>query len=88
MDANDSNEEIRKKMIADAGTELVLARPSFLPNLIPYGLLALLGFGVVFILTRMRTRTENDPGNDGATLPSESPELEARLEAELDRLKD
>ena len=88
VDANHSNEEIRKKLIADAGTELVLARPSFLPNLIPYGLLAFLGIGVVFTLTRMRTRTESDPGKDGALLPSENPELEARLEAELDRLKD
>ena len=32
-----SDEKIRLRMILDAGTEQVLARPSSLPNYIPYG---------------------------------------------------
>ena len=85
-----SDEEIREKMIADAGTEKVLARPHFLPNLIPYGLLALLGCGVLLTLTRMRNQTriakETESGRSPA-LQGDS-DLEDRIEAELSRLKD
>ena len=88
VDSGFSDQEIRKKMIADAGTEQVIARPSFLPNLIPYGLLAFLGIGVVFTLTRMRTKTESGPGEAGPAPTADNPEFEARIEAELDRLKD
>ena len=77
-------------MIADAGTEKVLAQPNFLPNLIPYGLLALLGCGVLLTLIRMRNQTrvakETEPGR-GPALQGDS-DLEDRIEAELIRLKD
>ena len=88
VDARLSNEEIRKKMIADTGTEQVLASPSFLPNLIPYGLLAFLGIGVVLTLTRMRASTKDPLGETESPTPAENSEIEARLEAELDRMKD
>ena len=85
-----SDQEIREKMIADAGTEKVLAQPNFLPNLIPYGLLALLGCGVLLTLTRMRNQTrvakETEPGR-GPALQGDR-DLEDRIEAELSRLKD
>ena len=77
-------------MIADAGTEKVLAQPNFLPNLIPYGLLALLGCGVLLTLTRMRnqTRGAKEPETGGRSALQGDSDLEDRIEAELSRLKD
>ena len=85
-----SDQEIREKMIADAGTEKVLAQPNFLPNLIPYGLLALLGCGVLLTLTRMRnqTRGAKEPETGGRSALQGDSDLEDRIEAELIRLKD
>lgn len=85
-----SDEEIREKMIADAGTEKVLARPHFLPNLIPYGLLALLGCGMFFTLSRMRnqTRGAKDSEAGGGSALQDNDGFDDRVEAELSRLKD
>ena len=86
-----SDEKIRRRMILDAGTEQVLARPSSLPNYIPYAIFATLGLCVLFVLRRMlrQGRTEGGLGDDSELEGRPADELmDARIEAELDRLKD
>jgi|GEM_PF-1797578 len=95
--------EIQVRMIQDAGTEKVVARPSaaywilLLPNLFPITFFFVLGGGVVLILMRMRRQTrlgeDGEPGPAaGEALPedlqSSSTELVDRVEEELNRLKD
>jgi len=97
------DDAIRTRMIQDAGTEKVIARPSaaywilLLPNLFPITVFFVLGGGVVLILMRMRRQTrlagdgEPAPGA-GEALPDDpqapSTELVDRVEEELNRLKD
>jgi len=97
------DDAIQARMIQDAGTEKVIARPSaaywilLLPNLFPITVFLVLGGGVVLMLVKMRKKTrlagdgEPDPGA-GGTLPGDpqapSTELIDRVEEELNRLKD
>ena len=86
-----SDEEIRRRMILDAGTEQVLARPSSLPNYIPYAIFATLGLCVLFVLRHMlrqgRTEGCRDDNSELARRTTGTP-MDARIEAELDKLKD
>ena len=86
-----SDEEIRRRMILDAGTEQVLARPSSLPNYIPYAIFATLGLCVLLVLRRMlrQGRTEDclDDDSELERRTTGTP-MDARIEAELDKLKD
>ncbi len=86
-----SDEKIRLRMILDAGTEQVLARPSSMPNYIPYAIFATLGLCVLFVLRRMlrQGRIEGCRDDDPELERRPADELmDARIEAELDRLKD
>ena len=78
-------------MILDAGTEQVLARPSSLPNYIPYAIFATLGLCVLFVLRHMlrQGRTEGclDDNSELERRTTGTP-MDARIEAELDKLKD
>ena len=97
------DDAIRARMIQDAGTEKVIARPSaaywiiLLPNLFPITTFLVLGGGVVLMLVRMRRKTrlagDGEPGSAaGEALPgypqAPSTELVDRVEEELNRLKD
>lgn len=87
-----SDEEITQRMIDDAGTDKVLARPGvFPPGLLPYVIFSLLGCGVFLALRRMlrETSVQVDPLKE--KVPDLDPghkELEDRLEEELSRLRD
>ena len=96
------DDAIRARMIEDAGTEKVIARPSaaawilLLPNLFPITFFVFLGGGVVLMLMKMRKQTRlaeggAEPGA-GNSLAGEhqgsSTELADRVEEELNRLKD
>lgn len=86
-----SDEEIRRRMILDAGTEQVLARPSSLPNYIPYAIFATLGLCVLLVLRRMLRQGRTEDCLDDDSEPGRRPAdefMDARIEAELDRLKD
>ena len=97
------DDAIRARMIQDAGTEKVIARPSaaywilLLPNLFPITAFLVLGGGVVLMLVAMRKKTrlagDGEPGSAaGEALPgypqAPSTELVDRVEEELNRLKD
>ena len=86
-----SDEKIRRRMILDAGTEQVLARPSSLPNYIPYAIFATLGLCVLLVLRHMlrQGRTEGclDDNSELERRTTGTP-MDARIEAELDKLKD
>ena len=93
---------IRVRMIEDAGTEKVIARPSappwilLLPNLFPIIFFIVLGGGVVLMLTKMRKQTRLSEGGAGPGAGNDLPEkhqepsteLPDRVEEELNRLKD
>jgi hypothetical protein len=86
-----SDEKIRLRMILDAGTEQVLARPSSLPNYIPYAIFATLGLCVLFVLRHMLRQGRIEGGLDDDSELERRPTdelMDARIEAELDRLKD
>ncbi len=89
------DDTIRARMIQDAGTEKVIARPSaaywmiLLPNLFPITFFVVLGGGVVLLLMRMRKQTRlagDAPSPYAGREPST--ELVDRVEEELNRLKD
>ena len=93
------DDAIRARMIEDAGTEKVIARPSaaywilLLPNLFPITFFIVLGGGVVLMLMKMRKQTRlAEDSAAAAALPGEhqgpSTELADRVEEELNRLKD
>ena len=97
------DDAIRARMIQDAGTEKVIARPSaaywilLLPNLFPITAFLVLGSGVVLMLVRMRKKTwlagDGESGSAaGEALPGDPQapptELVDRVEEELNRLKD
>ena len=85
------DEEIRQRMIPDAGTEQVLAMPSSLPNFIPYVIFATLGLGVLLVLRGMLQQGRAENGLEGNSELEEDPAdqlMDARIEAELERLKD
>lgn len=86
-----TDEEIRDRMIQDAGTEKVIAQTSALPNLIPSAIFIVLGCGVVLLLLRMRKQTLSEAaagGYSGEGPESLYPEEGNRVEDELSRLKD
>ena len=92
------DDAIRARMIEDAGTEKVIARPSaaywilLLPNLFPITFFIVLGGGVVLMLMKMRKQTRLAEDGAAAALQREhqepSTELADRVEEELNRLKD
>ena len=92
------DDAIRARMIEDAGTEKVIARPSaaawilLLPNLFPITFFVFLGGGVVLMLMKMRKQTRLAEDGAAAALQREhqepSTELADRVEEELNRLKD
>ena len=92
------DDAIRARMIEDAGTEKVIARPSaaawilLLPNLFPITFFVFLGGGVVLMLMKMRKQTRLAEDGAAAVLQREhhepSTELADRVEEELNRLKD
>ena len=97
------DDAIQARMIQDAGTTKVIARPSaaywilLLPNLFPITVFLVLGGGVVLMLVNMRKKTrlarDGEPGPAaGKALPGDpqtpSTELVDRVEEELNRLKD
>ena len=91
-----TDEQIRAKMIEDAGTEKVLADAgalSALPSFMPVSLLVVVLFGVVLILINMRRQTKREATRSMENaLGDEPPEgpggLEDEIEKELKRLED
>lgn len=86
-----SDDQIRERMIADAGSDKVIHIPSTFPKLIPYGILAVLGFGLLLVLRGMRkgslpanNKEDASHGEDHAA----DGDLDARIEEELNKLKD